>query len=525
MSNSVSILERSELIKSKKTSYKLKDEIIIGKDILELLCNAMYVEPLTIYREYLQNSADSIDQGIKDGLLENHDKGRVDIKIDSINRIVTIRDNGVGLLNKDFEKRMTAFGASNKRDTDARGFRGVGRLSGIAYCRELIFRAKSKEDSKVLQLSWDCKKIKSILLDPKYAGDLSDVVNDVVTVSSITAENYPDHFFEVELRNIIKHKKDSLIDPETITHYIAQVAPVPFSPKFSYTEKITKSLRDHIAMANMNVFIDDRISPVYRLHQDQFKISETIQDSFKGELECFTIPNVSGEVGAVGWILHHNYLGAISTKTGIKGFRVRSGNIQVGEDNLLDEIFLETRFNSWTVAEVHVIDKNIKPNGRRDNFEQNIHFLNMINHLAVKGREISKNCRNSSILRNKIKEFEIEERKIFEKISFLKQQSLPKKSNAEIECYIKDSLQKLQNLTNSDFIQDEDKNRLFKRVSFVQNEMNLDFSSSNDPLENLPKSKKEIYKEVFGLVYECSVNPKVAKNLIDRIIFRISPTS
>ena len=55
--------------------------------------------------------------------------------------------------------------------------------------------------------------------------------------------------------------------------------------------------------------------------------------------------------------------------------------------------------------------------------------------------------------------------------------------------------------------------------------MDLDFSSSNDPLENLPKPKKEIYKEVFGLVYECSVNPKVAKDLIDRIIFRISSTS
>ena len=227
-------------------------------------------------------------------------------------------------------------------------------------------------------------------------------------------------------------------------------------------------------------------------------------------------------MGAVGWILHHNYLGAISTKTGIKGFRVRSGNIQVGEDNLLDEIFLETRFNSWPVAEVHVIDKNIKPNGRRDNFEQNIHFLNMINHLAVKGREISKNCRNSSILRNKIKEFEIEERKIFEKISFLKQQSLPKKSNAEIECYIKDSLQKLQNLTNSYFIQDEDKNRLFKRVSYVQNEMDLDFSSNNDPLEYLPKQKRDIYKEVFGLVYDCSVNTLSAKALIDKILSRLS---
>ena len=41
MSNSVSLLERSERIKAKYTSYKPKDSIIIGKDILELLSNAM----------------------------------------------------------------------------------------------------------------------------------------------------------------------------------------------------------------------------------------------------------------------------------------------------------------------------------------------------------------------------------------------------------------------------------------------------------------------------------------------------
>ena len=125
MSNSVSMLERRELIKAKKTSYKPKNEIIIGKDILELLSSAMYVNPLTIYREYLQNRADSIDEGIKEALLQNEEEGRVDINVDPLNRIVTIRDNGVGLSKKDFEKRMTAFGASKKRDTNARGFRGV----------------------------------------------------------------------------------------------------------------------------------------------------------------------------------------------------------------------------------------------------------------------------------------------------------------------------------------------------------------------------------------------------------------
>ncbi len=522
MSNSVSLSERSELIKAKNASHKPKDSIIIGKDILELLSNAMYVNPLTIYREYLQNSADSIDEGVKEGLLQNEDEGRVDINVDLINRKVTIRDNGVGLSKKDFEERMTAFGASKKRNTDARGFRGVGRLAGIAYCRELIFRTKSKGEPEVLQITWDCQVLKSILLDPNYKGDLSEVVKDVVSLSSITADKYPDHFFEVELRNIVKHKKDNLLDPKTIEHYIAQVAPVPFSPKFSYAEKITKYLKDHVSMANMNIFIDENVSPVYRLHQDQFNVSETIQDSFEGELDCFTITNVSGELGAVGWILHHNYLGAISTKTGIKGFRVRSGNIQVGEDNLLDEIFLETRFNSWTVAEVHVIDKNIKPNGRRDNFEQNIHFLNMINQLSVKGREIAKQCRTSSIERNRIKEFEYELRKISEKTAFLRQQALPESNFTEIKNNIKESLWKMQKLSNSEFITGEKQRTLLKRLSKVQAELQTNNSNkNNDPLSGFPEHKREIYQEIFGLVYECSPNNVVARSLIDKILFKL----
>ena len=186
MISDLNLSKTTESIKAKKLERKPTEEIIIGKDILELLSNAMYVEPLTIYREYLQNSDDSFDEAVKCGLFENQEQGRVDIKIDSINRNVRIIDNGVGLSKKDFEKRMTAFGASKKRDTDARGFRGVGRLAGIAYCRELIFRTKLKEESEVIQLKWDCKVLKSILLDSNHKGSLSDVVKDVVSISSIT---------------------------------------------------------------------------------------------------------------------------------------------------------------------------------------------------------------------------------------------------------------------------------------------------------------------------------------------------
>ena len=105
MRNMTSLKERKELLRVSNKSYKTKKPIIIGKDILELLSSSMYVDPLTIYREYLQNSADSIDEGVKGGLLKNEEEGRVDINIDPSNRIVKIRDNGIGLAKKDFEKR------------------------------------------------------------------------------------------------------------------------------------------------------------------------------------------------------------------------------------------------------------------------------------------------------------------------------------------------------------------------------------------------------------------------------------
>ena len=68
----------------------------------------------------------------------------------------------------------------------------------------------------------------------------------------------------------------------------------------------------------------------------------------------------------------------------------------------------------------------------------------------------------------------------------------------------------------------EDKNRLLNRIKNVQKEMDFDFSSNNDPLEKLSKQKKNIYREVFGLVYELSPTQLAAKTLIDKILSRLS---
>jgi hypothetical protein len=80
--------------------------------------------------------------------------------------------------------------------------------------------------------------------------------------------------------------------------------------------------------------------------------------------------------------------------------------MQIGEAELFDDIFAEPRFNSWAVGEVHILDDRILPNGRRDHFEQNVHFRNVLAQLAPHARDRGHLCRNSSIRRNWIRQFE-----------------------------------------------------------------------------------------------------------------------
>src|SRR5664279_1793940 len=86
----------------------LANEIVIGKDILELLSSSMYVDPMTIYREYVQNAADAIDEARANGELDSNEPGKVTIDIDVSSRNVKITDNGTGISHGDFANRLTA---------------------------------------------------------------------------------------------------------------------------------------------------------------------------------------------------------------------------------------------------------------------------------------------------------------------------------------------------------------------------------------------------------------------------------
>ena len=65
-------------VKALSTSETVRippDDIMIGRDVLELVSGAMYVDPMTIYREYVQNAADAVDDARRQGLLATDEPG------------------------------------------------------------------------------------------------------------------------------------------------------------------------------------------------------------------------------------------------------------------------------------------------------------------------------------------------------------------------------------------------------------------------------------------------------------------
>ena len=130
-------------------------EYIFGANILENLTTGMYQDSKVIYREYIQNACDQIDKAYNMGLLKSNE-GRIDIWLDAEKRTVSIEDNATGICTADFERTLADIANSDKKLGEDKGFRGIGRLCGLAYCKELIFTSTAAGEDVVSIMRCDC---------------------------------------------------------------------------------------------------------------------------------------------------------------------------------------------------------------------------------------------------------------------------------------------------------------------------------------------------------------------------------
>lgn len=497
-------------------------EVVIGKDVLELVSSAMYIDPMTVYREYIQNAADAVDAARSAGILSVGEPGRVDISVDATERTVRIRDNGCGVPFQDFGHTLTALGGSAKRGSSTRGFRGVGRLAGLAYAQELVFRSRGPGETDISELRWDCRQLKAALRDASDGAGVADLIRRVTTFERVDIDDVPERFFEVEMRGVIRLRNDRLISPLAISEYLGQVAPVPFSPEFSFGLELSEVLSKHVGLGNLDIRVNDADEPIYRPHRDSIGLDNKPDLNFS-DLDIVEIPSIDNNIAAIAWVLHHEYEGALPIGTLVKGLRLRTGNIQIGGHTLLENLFPEPRFNSWSVGEVHVIDQRIAPNARRDQFEQNMHFHNLVNHIAPTVRDIARRCRTSSVRRKKKREFELYEQTATETISIILQGSVSRLRQDQLALSLEQTLLQMSKIASNGLFTDITVD-LTDRIEALRQQLSEamnDGETASSPLMRLPEEQRKSYEHFFELIYECSVNRTVAKSLIDRILLKL----
>jgi hypothetical protein len=522
MSTQLTVLSTTPLSRPQVDWGPVTERPVVGKDVLDLLSSAMYVNPLSIYREYIQNSADAVDEAKRLGVLSPKTCGRVDIAVDHASRSVRLRDNGVGVSPNVFLERLLAFGASKKRGSYARGFRGVGRLGGIGYCQELIFRSRVEGESQVHELRWDCRNLKALLRDHGVNKSLDQIVREIVTTRAVSSRGFPEHFFEVQLVGIVRHGNDVLMDEVAIEDYLSQTAPVPFAPDFAAGQEIEAFLSPKVTLGNIDIRIDGRERPVYRPHRDTFEVRKGVLDRF-GELQTLILPNSDGDVAAIGWILHHSYLGALPPVSKMHGLRLRSGNMQIGDAYLLAEIFAEPRFDSWCVGEMHIVDNRITPNGRRDHFEQNIHFHNILNQLAPLARDLARRCRTSSISRNWMKQIEATFASIEDRAAVIRQGAITKNRRRQLEMDIEERFAKLEKIASSPTLNPALKKEYTTRMKRLRSKLTY-LGGSRAQHRNVTRlrgSRRVLAQRIFDLIYEAWPSQTSARTLIERILHKL----
>ena len=414
-------------------------EYVFGANILENLTMGMYQDSKVIYREYIQNSCDQIDKAEQLGILRPRDpnkprdpsgkcpdlgEGVIDIQLYPHKRYIVIEDNATGIKANDFQRILGNIADSDKIMGQDKGFRGIGRLCGLAYCKQLVFTSRWAGEDIISIMTCDALKMREMINEANtnvQKHSALDVLNAMARFDTrIANTSDPAHFFRVELIDINEENEelfggrneDSI---QQLTDYLSFVAPVPYHADFWYRTDIYEYAK------NMNMKIDEyeiKINgeSIHKKYKTRLKTGNG-QDEVYG-VKFHEFHSKDNSLLAWMWFGETNFIAAIKEEEISRGLRLRKENIQIGEDDTLRGLFTrDRRGNSYFIGEVFAISPELIPNSQRSYFNENQvridfehelkdYFNNSLHHVFYEGSNINSSIKNISLYVEKASEFE-----------------------------------------------------------------------------------------------------------------------
>lgn len=498
----------------------------IGKDVIESLTMGMYEDSKFIYREYVQNSADQIDLAVEMGLLGSLDDGYIDVEIHKSERVISITDNATGIEQSKAEELLKNLAKSSKDRTKNKGFRGIGRLGGLGYCETLRFETTFKGEEVKTILTWNSKMLKNIINDRSKNQDASSVIDEVTKVEYEPCGS-EEHNFKVILIGV---ENDQLLEKAEIVDYLSMVAPVPFDKGFIYANKINHSAEQAGRQIDIyNVYVNT--DQVFKAYTSTIYSGEG--NNKKRFAEIIDIQTFEVDKVIWGWYgVSNNLTKQMPAHANLaRGIRLRKGNIQIGSNSTLSKFFSEERFNYYFFGEIHVFNKDLIPNARRDYFIDNDDLKKLENSLkTVLSNELSKLVRyasNTKSTTNNITKF-VEKKQEFEEkqAKGFTDKSEERRVRDELEEYKAKAKLAEQSLKNEAEKVEVNSSRekifmhLTENFSQKVDEIKIDDSGeikfATDSMSKLDRKERKLISKVF-LTIDNVLPKELAENLKDKI--------
>ena len=302
---------------------------------------------------------------------------------------------------------------------------------------------------------------------------------------------------------------------DKIRDYLAQVTPVPFDKSFfSFAKEIEIELSSMNGYRDYHVYVNGE--KVFKPHKDLFAISGQNTDKVIG-LHHFDIKGQKGNCIGRGWFAKCAFKASLIEKERMRGIRVRQGNVEVGDEYFLADLFTERRFSTWHIGEIH-FNYSLKLNARRDGFEQSPDYECFIEQGVLLCRHLSNLCRNASKERSK----EISVQKAFSSIeeniefaTFAGNDNRKKAMNNARTLLEKTSDCKYKSPLGS--TQQKKINGLFDRLRRLENN-SLTLSSLLDGRVLRGMDQKELIEEIANRIMDNYADNKSPSQLVKAIV-------
>lgn len=358
-------------------------ELVYAAAVL-ILSEDLYPRRLEVVREYIQNSSDALDDF--KGVAEHVDD-RADpiIKISIQGRSLLIFDNGIGMDEEEILK-LKRIAYSEKRVGEEAGYKGIGRLAGIAVADKLKISSTSYGDPRLHHFEFRARDMRHEISENKKRG-VQETASKVINRHTETWDTEIDpesHYTMVELRDI-KESCSELLDSARLREYIGDIAPVDFAPEpeFIHGPLISRKFRENVPdYSPKTVFLStqggDRVR-VYKPYRNEMSMAEPgfieIPDPNQPEnllaycwyastgKEMLDKIRPSGRIFSVQGNL-------ITERRRFAGLVYKLLGFSIGDRTLPQRTLWTTALPRalWFTGEIHILDKDVMPTTDRSNF-------------------------------------------------------------------------------------------------------------------------------------------------------------